>query len=87
MLGFLDIFQTGFDDGKRPQSQKVHFNQPDWFHEMSVVLRGHQAFSLGGHDGDVVGERIPANEDAAGVHAGLPNGAFQGFRKLNGFGY
>ena len=86
VLGFLDVFQASLDDGKGAQSQKVHFNQADGFHEMPVILGGHQALAFCRHDGNVVCQWVAADEDAAGMYAGLAHGTFEGFGKLDGFG-
>ena len=53
---------------------------------MPVILGGHQALAFCRHDGNVVCQRVAADEDAAGMYAGLAHGTFEGFGKLDGFG-
>ena len=53
---------------------------------MPVVLGGHQAFPFGGHDRDMVGQRVPADQDTTGMYSRLADRTFQGFGKLDGLG-
>ena len=53
---------------------------------MPVVLGSHQTFSFGRHDRDMIGERIPADEDTTGMYSGLTDRTFEGLGKLYCFG-
>ncbi len=51
---------------------------------MPVVLGGHQTLPLSRHNGDMVRQRVAADEDTAGMDPRLPDGALQRLRKLDG---
>ena len=73
----LDARQALLEHGQRLEPQEVHLEQPDRLHEMTVVLRAEQRVLVRGFDGDGLGERIAADDDAAGVHADLAHGAVE----------
>ena len=67
-----DVAQRVVDDGEVAQAQEVHLEQAEGLAGRVVELRDHRAVGLAAHDRHAVDERVPADDDAGGVHAPLP---------------
>ena len=87
MAGFLYIIQTGFYNRKRPQSQKVHLDQSDRLHEVTVILSRHQTFPFRWHNWDMFRQRVTTDQNTTSVYPRLPHGTFQNFRQMERFCY
>ena len=81
----LDQRHAFLFDRERLEAEEVHLQEADRLHEVSVVL-GREEFFVGirrGHHGQRVNERIARDDYAAGVHARLPDAAFETRRALH----